>query len=396
MTVPPYKALFVHSSNELYGADIILYSLLSRRDVAKWDPHVIVPCDVPYEGRLTAKFREEGISYEEMALAVLRRKYFRPLGFPVYARNFAVSTARVLRKIRKERFEIVHSNTTAVLPGAVAAKLARVPHVWHSHEMVVSPKIVRKTTARLAPALSDVVITVSGAVRDHILRDNPKASNLRVLHNGIDIDRIAAASGRGKVREEFGFSDSDVVAGTLARISKGKGQAYLVDAAFLLKESCPNLKFLLVGDPFVGQGHLRDELEALISERGMKGRIVLSPFRTDVPDILAACDICVLPSTLPDSFPTVVLESMAASRPMVATNWGGAKEMVVDGETGFLVPVDDASVLADRLKILYDSEVTRKDMGKAAYRRASELFTLDRMAREFWDLMENVLAVERK
>jgi glycosyltransferase involved in cell wall biosynthesis len=258
--------------------------------------------------------------------------------------------------------------------------------------MVVSPKIVRKTTARLAPALSDVVISVSGAVRDHILQDNPKATNLRVLHNGIDIERIAAASGRSKVREEFGFSDTDVVAGTLARISKGKGQGYLVEAAALLADSCPNMKFLMVGDPFVGQDHLKDELSSLVSQKGLDQKVVLSPFRTDVPDILAACDICVLPSTLPDSFPTVVLESMAASRPVVATNWGGAKEMVVDGETGYLVPVDAAAVLADRLKILYDSKQTREDMGKAAYRRACELFTQDRMAHEFWDLMESVLA----
>lgn len=396
MTASPHKALFVHSSNELYGADIILFTLLARRDRDLWDPHVIVPCDVPYEGRLTAKFREEGISYEEMALAVLRRKYFKPLGFPVYARNFVVSTAKILRMIRKKKFEIVHTNTTAVLPGAIAARLAKVPHVWHSHEMVVSPSIIRKTTARLAPALSEVVITVSGAVRDHILQDNPQARNLRVLHNGIDIDRIAGASGRNKVREEFGFSDNDVVAGTLARISKGKGQGYLVEAASLLTDSCPSLKFLMVGDPFVGQDHLRDELEALIRQRGLDKRMVLSPFRTDVPDILAACDICVLPSTLPDSFPTVVLESMAASRPMVATNWGGAKEMVVEGETGYLVPVDDALVLADKLKRLYDSEQAREDMGKAAYRRASEMFTQDRMAHEFWDLMESVVVGDRK
>jgi len=119
--------------------------------------------------------------------------------------------------------------------------------------------------------------------------------------------------------------------------------------------------------------------------------VEISGYRSDVPDILAASDICVLPSTLPDSFPTVVLEAMAAGKPVVATNWGGSREMVVDGETGYLVPVDDASVMADRLRLLAEYPDLRRQMGEAGQRRAEELFTRERMVREFWTLMEEVV-----
>lgn len=390
VSLPPRRALFVHSSNEMYGADIILLGLLEGRDPSYWSPSVVLPNDVPYEGRLAARLKEIDVPYRELKLAVLRRRYFTPGRFPLYAGYFAFSAASLVRQIRRERIDVVHSNTTAVIPGAIAARLTRRPHVWHSHEMVISPSIVRKLTAKMAPALSDVVITVSAAVRDHMLGDNPSASNIRVLHNGIDVEKFAAAGGRESLRAEFGFGPDYVVAGTLARVSRGKGQGYLLDAAALVASRVPGLKYLLVGDAFVGQQHLVDGLRQKIADIGLADRVRLSGYRSDGPDVLAALDICVLPSTLPDSFPTVVLEAMAAGKPVVATNWGGAKEMIVEGDTGFVVPVDDPSVLADRLETLAQSPELRSRFGAAGQSRARDLFTRERMCREFWRVMDEV------
>lgn len=390
MTARQYRLLCVHSSNELYGADNILYSLLTGRDSARWDVRVVLPNDVPYRGLLSAKFVAAGIPCEELKLAVLRRRYFSPLGLPRYSAFFVYSVAALLRRIRKHRFDAVHSNTTAVIPGAIAARLVGLPHVWHCHEMVVSPIFVRRITARLAVSLSDVVIAVSDAVRQHLLADRPSASNIRVLRNGIDLDQFSKGEGRERVRSEFGFASSDVVAGTLGRISRFKGQMYLLEAVALLKD-VERLKFLLVGDPFVGQEDIYLELVKRIESFGLRDRVVLSPFRSDAPALYNALDISVLSSVLPDPFPTVVLEAMAAGKPVVATDHGGSREMVVDGETGYLVPVDDASVMADRLRRLAQSPELRKQMGEAGRRRAEELFTRERMVREFWDLMEEVV-----
>ena len=397
MSAAPRRALFVHSSNEMYGADIILLGLLEGRDSSRWSPSVILPNDVPYQGRLAAKLGGISVPYRELKLAVLRRRYFTPHRFGLYCAYFAWSTASIARQILREKIDVVHSNTTAVIPGAIAAKLTRRPHVWHSHEMVVSPGFVRKLTARMAPALSDVVVTVSGAVREHMLSDNPAARNIRVLHNGIDVERFASASGRERVRAEFGFAPDDVVIGTLGRVSRGKGQGYLLDAAARIAAAriagdAPGVKYLLVGDAFVGQEHLVDELRRKVDELGLAELVRLSGYRADGPDVLAALDICVLPSTLPDSFPTIVLEAMAAGKPVVATNWGGAKEMIVEGETGFVVPVDDAAVLADRLKTLASSEELRRSFGAAGQARARELFTRQRMCSEFWAIMDEVAA----
>lgn len=390
MTGRPYRALFVHSSNELYGADNILYSLLSARDSARWDVRVILPNDVPYRGLLSAKFSASGIPWEDMKLAVLRRRYFSPFGFPRYSAFFIYSVAALLRRIRHYGFDVIHSNTTAVIPGAIAARLTRRPHVWHCHEMVVSPSFVRRMTARLAVSLSDVVIAVSEAVRQHMLADEPAATNIRVLRNGIDLEQFFRPEERERMRIEFGFAREDVVVGTLGRISRFKGQTYLLEAASLLKDAqC--LKFLLVGDPFVGQEDVYQEVVRRIQSWGLRDRVMLSPFRPDAPALYAGMDVSVLSSVLPDPFPTVVLEAMAAGKPVVATNWGGSREMVVDGETGYLVPVDDASVMADRLRLLAESPDLRRQMGEAGRRRAEELFTRERMVREFWTLMEEVV-----
>lgn len=390
MTGRPYRALFVHSANELYGADTVLLSLLESHP-AEWEPHVVLPCDVPYEGLLAKRLSALDISWEEMKLAVLRRRYLTPRRVPLYAAYFASSTIRLLRLIRRKGVQVVHSNTSAVVPGAVAARLAGVPHIWHVHEMVVRPHWLRRILAALVPALSDIVIAVSGAVRDHILSTNPAASNIRVIHNGIDVQTFQKADSRDRVRDEFGFTPDNVVAVTMGRLSQGKGQFFLLDAAARIADEVPSLRFLLVGSPFVGQEHLVEELHSRIEVLGLRRCVEISGYRSDVPDILAASDICVLPSTLPDSFPTVVLEAMAAGKPVVATNWGGSREMVVDGETGYLVPVDDASVMADRLRLLAESPDLRRQMGEAGQRRAEELFTRERMVREFWTLMEEVV-----
>ncbi len=391
MNTQAKRALFVHSSNEMYGADFILYTLIEGRDPTKWEAQVVLPNDVPYPRLLSKKLESISVPYREMKLAVLRRRYFTPLRLPQYLWYFGYSTMSLVNMIRGGKVDIVHSNTTAVVPGAVAARLTRRPHVWHSHEMVVSPRIVRKCTSKLAVGLSDVVITVSGAVRDHMLADVPGATNICVLHNGIDPERFRNASGRERVREEFGYGPDDVVAGTLGRISLFKGQAYLIEAAALLKDSHPKLKFLLVGDPFVGQEHLVVELKDRISESGLSEAVRLTGFRTDGPDVFAALDISVLPSVLPDPFPTVVLEAMAAGKPVIATNWGGSSEMVADEETGCLVPIDEPAVLADRLAKLADSADLRNSMGRAGAERLDTLFTEKRMLDSFWGIMEETL-----
>lgn len=396
MSIAPRKILFVHSSNEMYGADVILLELIRACDRSQWTPAVIVPCDVPYEGRFTRELERIQVDSRAMKLAVLRRRYFSPAGFPRYLAYFARSTLALAHIIRREGFDVVHSNTTAVLPGAFAARLTKRPHIWHSHEMIVSPRSVRLLTARLAPRMSRVVLTVSDAVKQHMLQDNPAARNIRVLHNGIDVERFANATGRSRIRSEFGYSESDVVVGTLARISRGKGQGYLARAAALLKDTQPDLKYLLVGDAFVGQEHLVDELRQTIAELGLEGRITLTGYRSDGPDVLAALDICVLPSTLPDSFPTVVLEGMAAGKPVIATDWGGAKEMVTEGETGYIVPTDDEQTLSQRLAELASSESLRTAMGEAGQRRAVQHFTKERMGQEFWMVVNEVATRNQK
>lgn len=390
MSKPSRRILFVHSSNEMYGADAILLELIRARNPDLWIPSVIVPNDVSYPGHFTRALSQIGVDSREMKLAVLRRRYFTPKGFPVYLTYFVRSTLALARTIRVQNIDIVHSNTTAVLPGAFAARLTKRPHIWHSHEMVTSPAIVRRLTARLAPRMSRVVLTVSNAVRQHMLQDNPTASNIRVLHNGIDVERFARAPGRQRVRRELGYEDSDIVVGTLARISRGKGQAYLAEAAARLKQTHPHLKYLLVGDAFTGQEHLIEELRQKIDALGLSGRVTLAGYRSDGPDVLAALDICVLPSTLPDSFPTVVLEGMAAGKPLVATDWGGAKEMVVEGETGFIVPTDDPEKFASRLAELADNGPLRAAMGSAGQKRARSCFTKERMGTEFWQIVDEV------
>lgn len=242
----------------------------------------------------------------------------------------------------------------------------------------------------MAVSLSDVVVAVSEAVRNNILLDAPAASNIRVVYNGIDVNSFLRPEHRSTVRSEFGLSNECVVAGTLGRLSYFKGQTFLLEAASFLK-NVKNVRFMIVGDPFFGQEYYYKEILSRIRRFGLEDRVILSNFRDDAASLYAAMDISVSPSILPEPFGLMVVESMAAGKPVVATDQGGPREMVVDGETGYLVPVDDASVMADRLRLLAESPDLRRQMGEAGRRRAEELFTRERMVREFWTLMEEVV-----
>jgi len=385
------KLLYLHSSNELYGADVVLLTLLRELDRDRFSPLVILPCDVPYEGLLSQELDKSGIPYRIRNNAVLRRMYFGPLGIMKYMIRLMRSTAWLVRLIRQERIELVHSNTSAVLAGALAAKITGTPHVWHVHEIITKPWFLWRVISRLVYSLSDRVVAVSGPVAEHLAKAVPAIKRKTiVIHNGIDLSAFGPdIDGRG-VRREFGVSSSEVLVGMVARVSHWKGQEHLVEAAARVADHCAEARFILVGGTFPGQEYRVDRLHAMIKSLGLQGRVTISGFRRDIPQVWAACDVMVSPSIQPDPFPTSVLEAMASAKPVVGTAHGGLTEMVVDGVTGLLVPPDDVEALVEALIAVIENEDKRKAMGVAGRERAEKCFSIARFVGSFEELYSSM------
>jgi glycosyltransferase involved in cell wall biosynthesis len=174
-----------------------------------------------------------------------------------------------------------------------------------------------------------------------------------------------------------GFPAGKIIVGMIGRINPGKGQLFFLELADQLAQKYSEIHFILVGDPFPGYESILEELEKAIKSKKLEARVSYIGFRQDIPMVMAGFDIFVLPSILPDSFPTVILEAMAAGKPVVATRSGGASEMVKDGETGFLIPISSVEKGVAALEMLIQDTDLRQKMGKEGRRRVLEEFSLE-------------------
>jgi glycosyltransferase involved in cell wall biosynthesis len=273
--------------------------------------------------------------------------------------------------VRAERIQLIHAHLTySAIWSALVTKKTGVPSVVSLHVTPAATKGVESSAVRrlgieakdrlMRFALnrwSNRVITVSGALRD-VYGGGLDARKVRVVHNGIDVERFRRdrAETRARLEREFDIPPGVKLAVTVSVLRAGKGIEVLLEAV----PRVPDTVFLIVGD-----GPKRAEWQALSNT----DRVRWAGYRTDVNEILAGCDVFVHPS-LDDAFPTVLLEAMAAGLPVVASHVGGIPEIVVDGVTGKLVPPGDAAALAEAL-----GDDTLPSMSTAARERADREFS---------------------
>lgn len=389
-----YKILYLNSSNELYGADRSLLRLVKALDRERYEPFVVLPNDLPYEGYLANELKLADVDYQEIQLGVLRRKYSTPLGiFKLLVR--IISSSNYLAKYSRENsINLIHSNTAAVLSGAGLSRMVQVPHIWHMREIITNPLWLKHAIAFLLHHFADTIIAVSGPVKDSLLAVDPKlADKVEIVHNGIDpspynnIDNWII----NDLRRSWGISDEDIIIGMIGRISPGKGQVYLVKACAQILKSRTDVRLVIVGGSIPGNSDHRDNLTNLIAAYGLQDRIILEDFRTEIGPILSAFDIFVLPSIHPEAFPTAVLEAMAAGKPVIATAHGGATEQIINDVTGILVSPSDESEMTLAVQSLIDNARLRQEIGIAGREFLLNNFTLDRYINKIEKIYQRIL-----
>jgi glycosyltransferase involved in cell wall biosynthesis len=218
----------------------------------------------------------------------------------------------------------------------------------------------------------DRFITASDAIRAMLVEDGVPAERATTVHEGIDVDRVAAVEPLN-VREEYWFPPHSLIVGNIAALVPHKGQKYLIDAAAIVVREAPEARFLVLGE-----GELRPTLEHQVKHLHLSQHVVFAGFRTDVLAVLKGLDLFVM-SSVTEGLGTSLLDAMAASRPIVATQAGGIPEVVVDGETGVLVPPRDGEALAAAILGLLRDESRRRRMAEAGLARVRTAFSVDRM-----------------
>jgi glycosyltransferase involved in cell wall biosynthesis len=291
-----------------------------------------------------------------------------------------VRSLRAINYVLKNRsVALVHSNTLAVLSGAIWARLHRVPHLWHVHEIIVHPIFVRKIYANLLNLFANSVVCVSNATKENLLQDCHNLINkTQVVWNGLACEKHVETEAVLQFRNLLRIQKGELILVLAGRINRLKGQILLTEAAGILwNQGFRNLRFIFVGSVVPGQEQFLQALQDAINISPARDRIVHLEFIHNIWPILIACDIVVIPSTEPESFGMVALEAMAVSKPVIATDHGGVSEIIIQGETGLLVPPKDVQALVDAIKKLAIDENLGHKMGSAGLQRCLSEFTLE-------------------
>jgi glycosyltransferase involved in cell wall biosynthesis len=276
--------------------------------------------------------------------------------------------------IRDEHVDIVHTNTSVVIEGAIAAKLTERPHIWHLHEILkvyptLKPCLPLHLIYKFIELHSDVLITVTDALRKAVSEET-NTDKIRVIHNGIDVvNECQLVPG---FRKEMGISKDYVVVCAIGSVIREKGYDNFIVAAKHVLAKRKNVRFIIIGS--MGDHEFASILFREIRRSGLKEYIKFLGHRSDIARILKEIDVCVV-SSQTESFGLTQLEAMGAGRPIVATRCGGPEEIVVDGETGILVPINDPEAMAEAIISLADNREKRRQMGLSGLNRYDRYFT---------------------
>ena len=331
------------------GGELSLMDLLRGLDRDRWAPSLVVPED----GDVAAMARELELPVHVIPLPTLRR--------PSLAGARSVTTLAGL--VRATGAALIHANGSRAMAYAGAAgRLASCPTLWHVR-IADSDGLLDRALCAMATL---VVATSRGVAR----RFSWAAAKVRVVPNGIDLERFAPRAPSVTLRAALQLPTSAPLAVSVGRHVPEKGYRHLVDAAARLEHTRPGVHWVLVGD-----GELRTELEAQARRLDLASRVHFTGSRNDVADLLALADVFVLPSES-EGFGRVLVEAMAMARAIVATNVGGIPDIVLDGETGVLVEPANAVALAHAVRGLLDDPARAARLGAAGRRRAESTFSV--------------------
>jgi len=231
------------------------------------------------------------------------------------------------------------------------------------------------------------IIAVSGAVKQHWLK-YVEADKITVIYNGIETSLFEEV--KGDLRKELGLNNDILLIGMIGRVNIFKGQEYFLEIASLLAKKYKNVGFVLVGDAYRGYEYLYDKINAIIKEKDLEEYVYDLKYRIDIPNIIKSLNVLILPSQFPDSFPTVILEAMAAAVPVVATEQGGAIEMIENNVSGYLIPLQNAAISANKISLLIEDGNLRAKFGLRGKERLHQLFALHNFQQNIVHYIKNI------
>ena len=382
--------LFIHQSGEMYGSDKTLLFLLKYLDKTKFSSVVILP----NEGPLKIALENENIKVVIAPVLKLHRKMFSVKEIYNFLNDSkkAVSTIDILDKTH--HFDIIYSNTLAVLLGINYARKRKIKHIWHIHEIIESPKLIKHFFLKLIQIKANTKIIYNSFATSKFWNINGIISKKAVvILNGLEsIKESLPAKEIQRIRLDFFNANSnEIVIALIGRINSWKGQALLLEGFVELAKLNTNIKLVFIGSTPPNQDYLITDLQNKIAECNIIEKVAIIPFQEKIADFWQSIDIAVVPSTEPEPFGLVAVEAMLAKKPVVASNHGGLSEIVVNNETGLLVEPRNVNELIIALQKLIENEELRKSFGQKGYEKAIKEFSVEHYTKKIEGIFDAIL-----
>lgn len=387
----PIRVAWISLSRQVGGAERQMLALAERLPRDRFSPELIVGAVVP---QLVERAAKGGIPVHSIEPATSPEE--APTSGVVGSSLIrARKAARFVRIVRARRYDLIDA---WLYPADIASALARpivgLPVVFSGRRNIDPHRRfgpLEPVIETAANRWTDRVVANSRAAADHAIAAQRVApGRLRIIRNGVELPDPIAAAERAARRRALGGSDEDLIIGCVASYTQAKRLDVLVEAFAVVARELPTARLELIGE---GPG--RDALGAQIRTLRLEGRVCLHGFEVDPERLYPAFDVVALSSER-EGLPNTLLEAAAAGRAMVSTAAGGAAEIVVDGETGLLVPVGDVPALAAALLRMASDPELRDRLGAGARQHVERSFGMDRFVDEFATLYEERVTARRR
>lgn len=371
--VRPLKVMFVITCMPVGGAETLLVNLVRRLDRSRFSPEL---CCLKYLGPLGEVLANEiptftGLLHHKYDVAILPR------------------LTRLMRQRQVDAVITVGTGGDKMFWGRLAAWRAGVPVITSALHSTGLPDRVEWLNRRLAPITDAFIAVAQPHARYLAEHEGCPANKVRVVPNGVDVERFRPLPPDAALRAELGLPSAAPVAAIIAALRPEKNHELFLRSAALIRQSRPDAHFLIVGD-----GARRPSLEAMSSELGLNGHVHFLGTRSDVPQLLSLADVVMLTSHM-EANPVSILEALACGKPVVATRVGSIPESVHDGENGYLVSPGDVSALAARVVELFDNRALARRLGQAGRQSVVDDWSLERMVCGYEELIMRIYARKR-
>jgi len=337
-----------------------------------FQPFILLPVDGP----LVGEYRKADAQVLILPMLRLTRRlgFFHQLR---YVLMFLPTVLSVCRIIRTYKIDLVHTNTLHSWYGCFAARITRRSHIWHLREIVAGPRWMNRFERFLVRHFSDCILSMSDAILDALGLQRGVDKSVVTLHEGVDLAEFNPDARGQVIRREWGVRDEERFIGLVCRLDPWKGVDTFLKAAAAARAIRSDLKFLVCGGEIEGHRGYESELRKLARDLGLERHVFFSGWTYGVermPLVMAALDILVNASRLPEPYGLTIVEAMAAGKAVIAPREGGPKEIVVHNTTGLLIEPRDEVALSGAMIALAENTARRRAMGLEGRSRAERFF----------------------